>query len=76
MILNCLYSDTVQAQKEQLHHIQNLKIDSSAKHDKKDNQDHNNNASKINDKNTQHAIKIADERASRSLYKNSIKFAD
>ena len=52
MISNCLYNDIAQAWKKQLHHIQSLKTDSSAKYDKKDNQDHNNNISEINNKST------------------------
>ena len=76
MILNCLYSNTAQAQKEQLHHIQSLKTDSSAKYDRKNNQDHNNNIFETNDKSTQHAIRTTDERASKSLYRDSIKSAN
>ena len=76
MILNCLYNDTVQIWKEWLYHIWNLKTDSSTKHDRKNNQDCNNNVSEMNDKNAQHAIKTANEKASKSLYKNIIKFAE
>ena len=76
MILNCSYNNIVQVQKEWLHHIQSLKTDSSAKHDKKNNQDHNSNTFETNDKNTQHAIRTADERASRSFYRDSTRFAD
>ena len=75
-VLNCSYNDTVQVWKEWLHHIQNLKTDSSAKHDRKDNQDHNDNTSEINDESAQHAIRTTDERTSKSLYKNSIRSAN
>ena len=53
-----------------------MKINSSAKHNKKNNQNCNNNVFEINDRNTQYVIKTADERMSKSLYKNNIKFAD
>ena len=73
MILNCLYSDTVQTQKEWLYHTWSLKINSSAKHDRKDNQDCNNNISETNNKSTQHAIKTVDKRVSRSFYRDSTR---
>ena len=76
MISNHSYNDIIQVWKEQLHHIQNLKIDSSAKHNKKNDQNHNNNASEMNDKNAQHAIKTADEKASKLFYRNNIRSAD
>ena len=66
----------MQVWKEWLYHIWNLKTDSSAKHDRKDNQNHNNNVSEMNDENAQHVIKIADEKTSRLLYRNSARLAN
>ena len=66
----------MQVWKKQLYHTQNLKTDSSAKDDRKNNQNHNNNTFEINDRNTQHVIKTADEKTSKLLYKNSVKFTD
>ena len=76
IILNYSYNDIMQVQKKQLYHTQNLKINSSAKHNKKDNQNCNNDASEINDESTQHVIRTADKRVLKSFYKDSIKFAD
>jgi len=42
----------VQVWKEQLYYTQSLKTDSSAKYDKKDNQDYNNNIFEINNEST------------------------
>ena len=53
-----------------------MKINSSAKHDKKNNQDHNKNTSETNNENTQHAIETANKKISKSLYKNNIRSAD
>ena len=75
-ISNHLYNNTVQVQKKQLHHTWNLKINNSAKHDKKNNQNYNNNIFKINDENAQHVIKITDEKISKSLYKNNTRFVN
>ena len=66
----------MQVWKKWLYHIQNLKINNSAKHDRKNNQDYNNDASETNDESTQHVIKTADERASRLLYRDSTRSAD
>ena len=75
-VSNHSYNDTAQVQKEWLHHIQSLKTDSSAKHNRKNNWDYNSNTSEMNDRNTQHAIKITDERVSKLFYKNSTESAN
>ena len=66
----------MQIWKKWLHHIQNLKTDSSAKHDKKNNWNHNNNTFEINNESTQHVIETANERVSRLFYRNNARFVD
>ena len=52
-----------------------MKTDSFVKHDRKNNQNHNNDVFEINNESTQHVIETTDEKASKSFHWDSTEFA-